>query len=270
MTSAAVRRGPAVPGGRAGGAHLDRWEVRPGRDGRFAGRSTKARPKDGPGPGPRSRPTRPTGAQDHAARPDRHSRQVRQRITAPTRMFSSFGARGDGAGRAERGGASCRRAPGGARARCRRRSRATAAGSVDRVRIYMCDVGHILPLVTLRCLVTEGDYGRHRNELAKGGEWPWSPAPYSASPASMRPQYRPRFRRGHAHVHRRHGVASPGRNQFSGGHRGAAAIGEMFGGMMTVTEGTFALRTTGSPMANGALVATPVHISATRNGGRWE
>ena len=58
----------------------------------------------------------------------------------------------------------------------------------------------------------------------------------------------------------------PGRNQFSGSHRGAAAIGEMFGGMMTVTEGTFELRTTGDPMVNGELVATPVHFSATRNG----
>ena len=74
------------------------------------------------------------------------------------------------------------------------------------------------------------------------------------------------FRRGHAHVHRRHRVASPGRNQFSGSHRGATPIGEMFGGVMTVTEGTLALRTTGDPMTNGALVATPVHFSATRNG----
>ncbi|WP_327748153.1 nuclear transport factor 2 family protein [Streptomyces europaeiscabiei] len=58
----------------------------------------------------------------------------------------------------------------------------------------------------------------------------------------------------------------PGRNQLSGSHRGAAAIGEMFGGMMTVTDGTFELRATSDPMVNGESVATPVRFSAKRNG----
>ncbi|MFI1209759.1 nuclear transport factor 2 family protein [Streptomyces sp. NPDC020802] len=58
----------------------------------------------------------------------------------------------------------------------------------------------------------------------------------------------------------------PGRNQLSGSHRGAAAIGETFGGMMTVIEGSFELRTTGDSTVNGSLVGTPVHSSARRNG----
>lgn len=58
----------------------------------------------------------------------------------------------------------------------------------------------------------------------------------------------------------------PGDNRFSGSHRGTAAIGEMFGDMMTVTEGTFALEPTTEPMANGSLVAVSVHFSAERDG----
>ncbi|GKQ35967.1 nuclear transport factor 2 family protein [Streptomyces sp. A012304] len=58
----------------------------------------------------------------------------------------------------------------------------------------------------------------------------------------------------------------PGDNRFSGTHRGAAAIGEMFGGMMTVTDGTFELESAMEPMANGALVAVPVRFSARRDG----
>jgi ketosteroid isomerase-like protein len=62
----------------------------------------------------------------------------------------------------------------------------------------------------------------------------------------------------------------PGNNRFSGTHRGAAAIGEMFSGMMTVTDGTFALEPTMEPMANGPLVAAPVHFSAKRDGVEME
>ncbi|WNM35712.1 nuclear transport factor 2 family protein [Streptomyces sp. Li-HN-5-11] len=58
----------------------------------------------------------------------------------------------------------------------------------------------------------------------------------------------------------------PGDNRFSGTHRGAATIGEMFDGMMAVTEGTFELGSTGEPMVNGALVAVPVRFSAKRDG----
>ncbi|MEQ0558441.1 nuclear transport factor 2 family protein [Amycolatopsis sp. NEAU-NG30] len=56
----------------------------------------------------------------------------------------------------------------------------------------------------------------------------------------------------------------PGGHQFSGTHRGAASVGKLLGDMMTVSEGTFDLSVTGSPMANGALVAVPVHFSGRR------
>ncbi len=58
----------------------------------------------------------------------------------------------------------------------------------------------------------------------------------------------------------------PGANRFSGTHRGSGAVGEMIGGMMTVSEGTFALATTGAATANGALVAVPVHFAGRRAG----
>lgn len=58
----------------------------------------------------------------------------------------------------------------------------------------------------------------------------------------------------------------PGDNQFSGTHHGSAAVGEMIGRMMTVSAGTFELALTGAPMANGTLVAAPVHFSAKRDG----
>ena len=58
----------------------------------------------------------------------------------------------------------------------------------------------------------------------------------------------------------------PGGNRFSGTHRGSAAVNEMIGGMMTVSEGSFELVLTAAPMANGALVAVPVHFTATRDG----
>jgi ketosteroid isomerase-like protein len=58
----------------------------------------------------------------------------------------------------------------------------------------------------------------------------------------------------------------PGGNRFSGTHRGSAAVNEMIGGMMAVSEGTFELTTTGTPMVNGALVAAPVHFAGKREG----
>jgi len=58
----------------------------------------------------------------------------------------------------------------------------------------------------------------------------------------------------------------PGGNRFSGTRDGAAAVGEMLGGQMTLTEGTFELRFTGGPMVNGALAALPVHFSGKREG----
>jgi uncharacterized protein len=58
----------------------------------------------------------------------------------------------------------------------------------------------------------------------------------------------------------------PGDNRFSGTHHGSAAVGEMIGGMMTVSEGTFDLALTAAPMVNGTLVAVPVHFTGKREG----
>jgi uncharacterized protein len=58
----------------------------------------------------------------------------------------------------------------------------------------------------------------------------------------------------------------PGNNRFSGTHRGGAAVGEMIGGMMTVSEGTFELTLTGATMVNGNMVAVPVHFTGKRDG----
>jgi ketosteroid isomerase-like protein len=58
----------------------------------------------------------------------------------------------------------------------------------------------------------------------------------------------------------------PGDNRFSGTHRGGAAVGEMIGGMMTVSEGTFELTLTGAPLVNGTMVAVPVHFTGKRDG----
>lgn len=58
----------------------------------------------------------------------------------------------------------------------------------------------------------------------------------------------------------------PGDHQFSGVRHGSDAVGQMLGGMMTVSEGTFALELTGPLMVNGALVAAPIHFSGKREG----
>jgi ketosteroid isomerase-like protein len=57
----------------------------------------------------------------------------------------------------------------------------------------------------------------------------------------------------------------PGAHRLAGAHRGAAAVNELLGAQMAATQGTFALELTGAPMVNGALVAIPVHFSATRD-----
>ena len=62
----------------------------------------------------------------------------------------------------------------------------------------------------------------------------------------------------------------PGANRFSGVHRGSAAVGEMIGGMMTVSEGTFTLRRNAPLMVNGDLVAAPVHWAAKRSGAEMD
>ena len=57
----------------------------------------------------------------------------------------------------------------------------------------------------------------------------------------------------------------PGANRLSGTHRGRAAVDEVLGGMMVISEGTFELAVTGAPMVNGDLVAIPVHFSGQRD-----
>jgi ketosteroid isomerase-like protein len=58
----------------------------------------------------------------------------------------------------------------------------------------------------------------------------------------------------------------PGSNRFSGTHRGAAAVGDMIGGMMAASQGTFGLSVTGALQINGTLVAVPVHFAGERDG----
>ncbi len=58
----------------------------------------------------------------------------------------------------------------------------------------------------------------------------------------------------------------PGANRFSGVQRGAGAVNAMIGGMMEVSEGTFELSLTGPLMANGDLVAAPIHFTGKRTG----
>lgn len=56
----------------------------------------------------------------------------------------------------------------------------------------------------------------------------------------------------------------PGRNRFSGDHVGLQGVGELLGGMMQVSEGSFQLAVTGPAMVNGGLVAVPVRFTGTR------
>jgi ketosteroid isomerase-like protein len=58
----------------------------------------------------------------------------------------------------------------------------------------------------------------------------------------------------------------PGENRFSGIHRGVDAVGALIGGLMQVSEGSFALEVTGPLMANGDLVAVPVRFTGRREG----
>jgi ketosteroid isomerase-like protein len=62
----------------------------------------------------------------------------------------------------------------------------------------------------------------------------------------------------------------PGGNRFSGDHQGSAAVGELIGGMMTVSEGTFTLRRSAPVMVNGSIVAAPVRWTAKRSGAEMD
>ncbi|MCX2947295.1 nuclear transport factor 2 family protein [Lentzea sp. NEAU-D7] len=62
----------------------------------------------------------------------------------------------------------------------------------------------------------------------------------------------------------------PGGNRFSGVHRGSEAVGAMLGGMMSVSEGTFALKRSAPLMVNGDVVAASVHWTARRSGAEMD
>lgn len=62
----------------------------------------------------------------------------------------------------------------------------------------------------------------------------------------------------------------PGGNRFSGAHRGSEAVGAMLGGMMSVSEGTFALKRSAPLMVNGDVVAASVHWTAKRSGAEMD
>ena len=58
----------------------------------------------------------------------------------------------------------------------------------------------------------------------------------------------------------------PGKNRFSGAHRGMAAVGPMLGAMMEVSKGTFAITRADHFMANGDWVAITIEFAGEANG----
>ena len=58
----------------------------------------------------------------------------------------------------------------------------------------------------------------------------------------------------------------PGSNQFSGTHRGIAAVGPMLGKMMEVSKGTFAITRADYYMANGDWIAITLEFAGEANG----
>ena len=58
----------------------------------------------------------------------------------------------------------------------------------------------------------------------------------------------------------------PGKNRFSGTHRGMAAVGPMLGAMMEVSKGTFAITRADHYMANGDWVAITIEFAGEANG----
>lgn len=57
----------------------------------------------------------------------------------------------------------------------------------------------------------------------------------------------------------------PGNNQFSGVKNGAEGIGKMIGGMMEISQGTFAVKPNGNLMTNGNFVIMPVKFTGKIN-----
>lgn len=62
----------------------------------------------------------------------------------------------------------------------------------------------------------------------------------------------------------------PGANRFSGTHRGLAAVGAMIGGMMEVSQGSFAITEASHYMENGDWVAVSIRFGGKREGARLE
>ena len=58
----------------------------------------------------------------------------------------------------------------------------------------------------------------------------------------------------------------PGKNRFSGTHRGMAAVGPMLGAMMEVSKGSFAITRADHYMANGDWVAITLEFAGEANG----
>ena len=58
----------------------------------------------------------------------------------------------------------------------------------------------------------------------------------------------------------------PGNNQFSGVHRGMAAVGPMLGKMMETSNGTFSITRAEHYMANGDWVAITLEFGGEANG----
>lgn len=58
----------------------------------------------------------------------------------------------------------------------------------------------------------------------------------------------------------------PGKNRFSGTHRGMANVGPMLGAMMEVSKGTFAITRADHYMANGDWVAVTLEFAGEANG----
>ena len=58
----------------------------------------------------------------------------------------------------------------------------------------------------------------------------------------------------------------PGRNRFSGTHRGIGAVGAMLGGMMEVSQGSFKITRANRYMGNGDWVVIEIEFEAERPG----
>lgn len=57
----------------------------------------------------------------------------------------------------------------------------------------------------------------------------------------------------------------PGAHQFSGEHQGQGAVFQMLGSMMETSQGTFAIDTVDTLMANGDLVTATIRFSGRRD-----